>query len=198
MSPPLWAAALVTAAAMLVPAAGSAASMAGSQHPVVATHYGRLRGTRVTLPGALLGPVLRFLGVPYAAAPTGPRRFQAPEPPASWPGVRNATGFAPVCPQPLDTRALPRDMLPVWFAAAAPEALGAALGEQSEDCLFLNLYVPAGAPGERGARGHGGSWGVMCEVVCRHVSSCVVMRVVMCRRVKSCDVFEVVWGPVRS
>ncbi|XP_059109153.1 neuroligin-4, X-linked-like [Peromyscus eremicus] len=34
-------------------------------------------------------------------------------------------------------------MLPVWFSAAGPDALGAYLQEQSEDCLFLNLYVPA-------------------------------------------------------
>ncbi|XP_038173513.2 neuroligin-4, X-linked, partial [Arvicola amphibius] len=110
--------------------------------PVVSTRYGKLRGLRVPLPGGVLNPVDQFLGVPYAAPPTGERRFQPPDPPSAWPGVRDATRFAPVCPQPLDERALPRDMLPVWFTA---DALAAHVREQSEDCLFLNVYTPAGA-----------------------------------------------------
>lgn len=109
--------------------------------PVVSTRYGRLRGLRAPLPGELLGPVEQFLGVPYAAPPTGARRFQPPEPPSSWPGVRNATRFAPVCPQPLDERALLRDMLPVWFSANL-DTLAAYVQDQAEDCLYLNVYVP--------------------------------------------------------
>nr|QOC68428.1 neurologin-4 variant [Microtus ochrogaster] len=111
--------------------------------PVVSTRYGKLRGVRVPLPGGVLDPVDRFLGVPYAAAPTGERRFLPPEPPPPWPGVRDATRFAPVCPQPLDARALPRDMLPVWHASN-PGPVAARVREQSEDCLFLNVYAPAG------------------------------------------------------
>lgn len=109
--------------------------------PVVATSYGKLRGLRAALPGELLGPVQQFLGVPYAAPPTGERRFQPPEPPSSWAGVRNATRFAAVCPQQLDERALLRDMLPVWFTANL-DTLAAYVQDQSEDCLYLNIYVP--------------------------------------------------------
>lgn len=111
--------------------------------PVVSTRYGKLRGLRAPLPGGVLDPVEQFLGVPYAAPPTGERRFQPPEPPSPWPGVRDATRFAPVCPQHLDERALLRDMLPVWFTANL-DTLAAYVQDQSEDCLFLNVYVPAG------------------------------------------------------
>ncbi|XP_056157027.1 neuroligin 4 X-linked a isoform X1 [Lampris incognitus] len=117
-----------------------AASQA-QQHPVVTTNYGKLRGVKVTLPNEILGPVEQYLGIPYALAPTGERRFQPPEPPMSWPGIRNATQFAPVCPQFLEDRFLLNDMLPVWFTANL-DTVVTYVQEQNEDCLYLNIYVP--------------------------------------------------------
>lgn len=118
-----------------------AAGLQAQQHPVVTTNYGKLRGVKVTLPNEILGPVEQYLGIPYALAPTGERRFQAPEPPMSWPGIRNATQFAPVCPQFLEDRFLLNDMLPVWFTANL-DTVVSYVQEQSEDCLYLNVYVP--------------------------------------------------------
>ncbi|XP_016107533.1 neuroligin 4 X-linked b [Sinocyclocheilus grahami] len=112
-----------------------------AQFTTVTTNYGKLRGLRVALPSEILGPVEQYLGVPYAMPPTGQRRFQAPEPPASWPGIRNATQFAPVCPQYLEDRLLLTDMLPVWFTANL-DTVASYIHEQSEDCLYLNIYVP--------------------------------------------------------
>ncbi|RXN12451.1 neuroligin- X-linked-like protein [Labeo rohita] len=112
-----------------------------AQFTTVTTNYGKLRGLRVALPSEILGPVEQYLGVPYAMPPTGERRFQAPEPPASWPGIRNATQFAPVCPQYLEDRLLLTDMLPVWFTANL-DTVATYVHEQSEDCLYLNVYVP--------------------------------------------------------
>ncbi|XP_062061541.1 neuroligin 4-like isoform X3 [Lepus europaeus] len=128
-----------------------------AQGPVVSTNYGKVRGLRATLPGEVLGPVDQFLGVPYAAPPTGERRFQPPEPPSSWAGVRNATRFPAVCPQHLDEASLLHDMLPVWFTANL-DSLAAYLQDQSEDCLYLNLYVPAGflSTGDQAAKGNYG------------------------------------------
>ncbi len=74
------------------------------------------------------GKVRAFLGLPYAAPPVGPLRFKAPEPPSSWAGVRDATQFGARCEQ-----------WHIWndyiFLDPGP----------SEDCLFLNVYVPATA-----------------------------------------------------
>ncbi|XP_040030331.1 neuroligin 4 X-linked a isoform X1 [Gasterosteus aculeatus] len=117
------------------------ASVQSQLHPVVTTNYGKLRGVKVTLPNEILGPVEQYLGIPYALAPTGERRFQPPEPPMSWPGIRNATQFAPVCPQFLEDRFLLNDMLPVWFTANLDTVVNY-VQEQSEDCLYLNIYVP--------------------------------------------------------
>ncbi|XP_061833850.1 neuroligin 4 X-linked a isoform X2 [Nerophis lumbriciformis] len=131
----------------------------GQQYPVVTTNYGKLRGVKVTLPNEILGPVEQYLGIPYALAPTGERRFQPPEPPMSWPGIRNATQFAPVCPQFLEDRFLHNDMLPVWFTANL-DTVVTYVQEQSEDCLHLNIFVPTEngflSTGDQAAKGNYG------------------------------------------
>lgn len=109
--------------------------------PVVTTTYGRLRGVKKELNNEILGPVVQFLGVPYAAPPTGERRFQPPEPPTSWSDVRNATQFAPVCPQSIMEGRLPDVMLPVWFTNSI-DVVSTYVQDQSEDCLYMNIYVP--------------------------------------------------------
>lgn len=71
-----------------------------------------------------------FKGIPFAAPPVGPLRWRAPEPPAPWAGVKNADSFAPICMQ---NGAYPED--------SPPEPM-------SEDCLYLNVWTPPGAPGD--------------------------------------------------
>jgi para-nitrobenzyl esterase len=128
----------VAAGVLLASAAatGASAAPASPQGPglVVATAGGALRGTTA-------GTVDEFLGIPYAAPPVGPLRWRPPQPAARWAGVRDATTFAPHCPQP-------------------PSAFGVA--STSENCLYLNVYTPPGA--QAGARSlpvmvwiHGGS-----------------------------------------
>ncbi|XP_051532067.1 neuroligin-1-like isoform X1 [Myxocyprinus asiaticus] len=109
--------------------------------PVVTTTYGKVRGFKKELNNEILGPVIQFLGVPYAAPPTGERRFQPPEPPIPWSDIHNATQFGPVCPQILLEGRLPDVMLPVWFTNSI-EVVLSYVQDQSEDCLFLNIYVP--------------------------------------------------------
>jgi para-nitrobenzyl esterase len=70
---------------------------------------GWLRGTRA-------GGLDRYLGIPYAAPPVGALRWQPPEPPASWSGVRSAETLPPRCAQ-----------------------LGI---DGEEDCLYLNVFRP--------------------------------------------------------
>lgn len=110
------------------------------KHPIVSTGYGKLRGIRRELNNEILAPVEQYLGVPYATAPIGERRFQPPEAPGSWQEIRNATQFAPVCPQNVHG-VLPEIMLPVWFTDNL-DAAATYVQNQSEDCLYLNIYVP--------------------------------------------------------
>lgn len=59
-----------------------------------------------SISGALFGPSrqeVMFLGIPYAAPPTGDRRWKPPAPVENWKGVRKADAFAPACPQPANS-----------------------------------------------------------------------------------------------
>jgi para-nitrobenzyl esterase len=87
----------------------------------VTTRYGIVSGESTE-------GVTRFLGIPYAASPTGPLRFRAPEPPAAWPGVRACTEFGPTPPKP-DYQA-PFDVL-------LPET-----NIPGDDWLTLNVWTP--------------------------------------------------------
>ena len=121
-------------------ASGQRSGTDPSKHPTVTTNYGKLRGVKKDLNNEILGPVEQYLGVPYATAPIGDRRFQPPEAPGSWQEVRNASHFAPVCPQNVHG-VLPEIMLPVWFTDNL-DAAATYVQNQSEDCLYLNVYVP--------------------------------------------------------
>ncbi|KAM5154004.1 neuroligin-1 isoform 4-T4 [Callospermophilus lateralis] len=132
--------------------------------PLVTTNFGKIRGIKKELNNEILGPVIQFLGVPYAAPPTGDHRFQPPEPPSPWSDVRNATQFAPVCPQNIIDGRLPEVMLPVWFTNNL-DVVSSYVQDQSEDCLYLNIYVPteddirdSGGPKPVMVYIHGGSY----------------------------------------
>jgi para-nitrobenzyl esterase len=111
------------AAALLAANAAACAGGAASTAPsaptsplVVATADGQVRGLTT-------GKVDEYLGLPYAAPPVGRLRWQPPQAPAPWRGIRLATRFAPHCAQPASP-----------FGQAS----------SSENCLYLNVFVPAG------------------------------------------------------
>ena len=123
----LFAVSAVSVAATLVTAGtgGAVASPAsGGANPIVRINGGLVRGTTAG----------EFLGIPYAAPPTGNLRWRPPAPPASWEGVRDATRFGPSCPQPTAKN----PYLPP--------------GPISEDCLYLNVYTPTLRHGGGGGR----------------------------------------------
>jgi len=99
---------------------------AAPPQPEVKTAQGEAAGKWI-----LDGTQKAFLGLPYAAPPTGDLRWKAPQPPSMWKGVRDATKFGARCEQ-----------WHVWndyiFLDSGP----------SEDCLYLNVYAPASASRE--------------------------------------------------
>jgi len=70
--------------------------------------------------------VKKFLGVPFAAAPVGNLRWQAPQPVVAWEGVREAKAFGN------------DPMQPNIFGDMNFRGSG-----RSEDCLYLNIWTPA-------------------------------------------------------
>ncbi|WP_372783262.1 carboxylesterase/lipase family protein [Phenylobacterium sp.] len=77
------------------------------------------------------GPAEVFLGIPYAAPPTGPLRWKPPAPAASWASERPATAPPPACPQKVN--------------ANGTGNVGGYAGPISEDCLTLDVTAPKGA-----------------------------------------------------
>lgn len=89
------------------------ASTKSTTEPVVNVDGGTIRG-------AVNSGVYMFRGVPYAAPPTGERRWLPPFPTIPWHGVRDASAFGASCPQ-----------VPSTFATPPFD----------ENCLFLNIYT---------------------------------------------------------
>lgn len=110
----------------------------------VRTKYGDVSGVIVTLDSRHLEPVEVFRGIPYASPPLGSLRFMPPVTGALWSGVKVADRFGPVCPQRLpdisnETAALKR--MPTGRLEYL-KRLMPYLKNQSEDCLYLNIYAP--------------------------------------------------------
>jgi para-nitrobenzyl esterase len=120
---------LVAASAITLGAASIAAASSGSLYALTtrALRHGHRHGNGpkpktpaiVTqsgpLKGIVNGNITEFLGIPYAAPPVGNLRWMPPQPFGKWHGLLNASAFGSVCTQG---------------------------GRGSEDCLFLNIYVP--------------------------------------------------------
>ncbi|KAJ8926181.1 hypothetical protein NQ314_021470 [Rhamnusium bicolor] len=113
---------------------------------IVQTRYGRLQGLIVPMDTyRYLKPIEMFLGVPYATPPVQSNRFSPTRTPSPWDGIRVSDKTGPVCPQKLpdisnETAALekmPKGRLE-YLRRLLPY-----LQNQSEDCLYLNIYTPA-------------------------------------------------------
>jgi len=89
----------------------------------VKTEQGKVHGKTMNN-----GKVRAFLGMPYAAPPVGDLRWKPPQPAAKWRGARDATKYGAHCAQ----ITMNDDTV---FQDSGP----------SENCLFLNVYTPAGA-----------------------------------------------------
>lgn len=103
-----------------------------SSNLVVSTEGGQLEGFTKTVPGTR-SQVETFLAVPFAAAPVGENRWKSAQPVVPWKGVKKANKAPQACRQ----------------------------GDVgSEDCLYVNIYRPAGTKKDAklavGVYAHGG------------------------------------------
>jgi para-nitrobenzyl esterase len=95
---------------------------------ITQTTAGKVRGTEAE------DGVLIWRGIPYAAAPVGPLRWQLPRPPQQWNGTRDATAWGAPSVQP---------PMPGGGLLTAP--LSPPAPPPAEDCLFVNVTAPADA-----------------------------------------------------
>ena len=112
--PPAQPRMLAITVALLLPMMAQAAAQ-----PVVATDSGKLAGE-------VQDGVASWKGIPFAAPPVGALRWRAPQPAASWDGVRQASAYGADCMQ----LPFPSDAAPLGTAP-------------SEDCLYANVWKPA-------------------------------------------------------
>jgi len=94
---------------------------------LVETRRGAVRG--VGEPGLAV-----FRGLPFARPPVGPLRFQPPEPPEPWSGVRDASRFGPAAAQ---------------NGALVGPLMSLGIDRTGEDCLYLNVWTPRPDRGRR-------------------------------------------------
>lgn len=95
-----------------------------SAPPIVMTDSGPVQGLQE-------GGLTVYKGLPFAAPPVGALRWRVPQPVTRWHAVKVLDHFAPDCMQ--------KGMYP----SNAPS------GPVSEDCLYLNLWVPPHASGRK-------------------------------------------------
>ena len=91
---------------------------------IVKTSAGKIRGKAIENGYA-------FLGIPYAAPPVGELRWKLPQPPVPWTGIRDCLAFGPCCLQAANQ----------CIPGGDPADRGT-LSNQSEDCLYANVWTP--------------------------------------------------------
>jgi para-nitrobenzyl esterase len=122
------------------------AVIVGGYVAVAATDTIKVDGGQIA--GVAADGVRVFKGIPFAAPPVGDLRWKPPQPVVAWTGVKSADTFGPQCPQ-------------TPYPAGSPYTMEAA--SMSEDCLYLNVWTTARAPGDNVKRPvmlwiHGGAW----------------------------------------
>jgi len=110
----------------------SVPSTTSATHPSPAPAVAVIDGDPLTLKtpqgivhGSIGDSARQFQGIPFAAPPVGALRWQAPQPATPWASTLEATRLSNLCPQ----------IIPIINAY-----------EGNEDCLYANVFAPAGVP----------------------------------------------------
>ena len=122
---------------LLFVALGAMAAACHTGNPVLSVSGGKIQGVLTDS-----SDVLVFKGIPYAAPPVGELRWKAPQPVPAWEGVKVCDNFGPIAPQPGNA--------PGTFYG--DEFYWQGTPDQSEDCLYLNVWAPARTVGKSGAK----------------------------------------------
>ena len=117
-------------------------AMTQGQQPadVVQTTLGPVQGLRKNVLN--LGDVDVYYGIPYAAPPVGDLRFLAPQPAQPWTEVLTVTNPPNSCVQSIDTAFGQFPGVDMWNPNTPV----------SEDCLYINVWVPRGFPASQAPR----------------------------------------------
>lgn len=98
----------------------------------------KIRTENGIVSGYQSGNITIFKGIPFAAPPVGELRWKAPQPARNWPGVLPCDKFSA---SPMQRKPVPFMMWTEEFITP-PDRL-------SEDCLYLNIWTPAGSATEK-------------------------------------------------
>lgn len=100
----------------------------------VKTKYGYVQGVPAETEG-----VAAFKGIPYATPPVGELRWRAPRPVKPWEGTLNCDAYQAAAMQTKATIPFYVDEFPIDYSRI----------RISEDCLYLNVWTPAEAAGDK-------------------------------------------------
>jgi para-nitrobenzyl esterase len=81
--------------------------------------------------------IMTFKSIPFAAPPVGNLRWREPQPVVPWKGLHATDKYPPSCIQDIPSSNLP------WTYEFMPH------NEIGEDCLYLNVFTPAGSATEK-------------------------------------------------
>jgi para-nitrobenzyl esterase len=112
--------------------------VADAAHPPASQAPPQVRIAAGPISGVRTATGFAYLGIPYAAPPTGENRWREPKPVHPWKEVRATNHFSTSCFQALEPNGRP----PFTHEYQPQE-------QTSEDCLYLNVWTPTNARGAR-------------------------------------------------